>query len=317
MKGDAEVIQILNDVLCAELTAINQYFIHAMMCDNWGFKRLAKHVAGRVHRGDEARRRSVIDRILYLDGVPNMQKYMSVNVGQTVPEMHQFDLSSRRTRWPASTPASSSAGPRATTARACCSRRSCTKRRTTSTGWRRSSTLIQTTGPRRTTSRSSSKSRPTPAGRRQARTIAKRVEILRSAAAAFRRRGYHGATVDEIARTLRMTKGNLYYYFENKEEILFFCHDYSLDILLDRLRERGEGGRRRPTRRLRRLIEAFVHMIIDELHGTALTLDLQALSPAHLRSVIAKRDRFDRGRAPDRRGGDARRAPSRPATPSW
>ena len=126
------------------------------------------------------------------------------------------------------------------------------------------------------------------------RTTRKRVEILRSAAAAFRRRGYHGASVDEIARALHMTKGNLYYYFESKEEILYFCHDYSLDILLDLLRRTEEEGGA-PERRLRALIEAFVHMIIDELHGTALTMDLQALSPRLLRRVIAKRDRFDRG----------------------
>jgi len=120
------------------------------------------------------------------------------------------------------------------------------------------------------------------------------VEILRSAAAAFRRRGYHGASVDEIARTLHMTKGNLYYYFKSKEEILYFCHDYSLDLLLDLLR-RIEKEKGAPERQLSALIEAFVHMIIDELHGTALTLDLQALSPRLLRKVIAKRDRFDRG----------------------
>ena len=129
---------------------------------------------------------------------------------------------------------------------------------------------------------------------RTRQNTSRRAEILRSAVSAFRRRGYHGASVDEIARTLGMTKGNLYYYFESKEEILFFCHDWSLDILLDRLRKvQKEGGP--PDRRLRRLIVAFVHMIIDELHGTALTLDLQALSPAHLSRVIAKRDRFDRG----------------------
>jgi AcrR family transcriptional regulator len=126
------------------------------------------------------------------------------------------------------------------------------------------------------------------------RTTRKRVEILRSAAAAFRRRGYHGASVDEIARALHMTKGNLYYYFQSKEEILYFCHDYSLDILLALLR-RTEAAGGAPEKRLRALIEAFVHMIIDELHGTALTLDLQALSPRRLRRVIAKRDRFDRG----------------------
>jgi TetR/AcrR family transcriptional regulator len=122
----------------------------------------------------------------------------------------------------------------------------------------------------------------------------KQVEILRSAAAAFRRRGYHGASVGEIARALRMTKGNLYYYFRDKEEILFFCHDYSLDILLGLLARVKEAGGP-PERRLRELIVAFVHMIIDELQGTALTMDLQALSPRLLRRVIAKRDRFDRG----------------------
>jgi AcrR family transcriptional regulator len=122
----------------------------------------------------------------------------------------------------------------------------------------------------------------------------KRVEILRSAAAAFRRRGFHGATTAEIARSLRMTKGSLYYYFRDKEEILFFCHDYSLDILLVLLEE-VESDAGRPQDRLRRLIVAFVHMIIDELQGTALTMDLQALSPPLLRKIIHKRDRFDHG----------------------
>jgi AcrR family transcriptional regulator len=126
------------------------------------------------------------------------------------------------------------------------------------------------------------------------RSRQRRVEILKSAAAAFRRRGYHGASVGEIARNLRMTKGSLYYYFRNKEEILYFCHDYSLDILLDLL-ARVEKDARSPDERLRQLIASFVHMIIDELQGTALTMDLQALSPPLLRKVIAKRDLFDRG----------------------
>jgi AcrR family transcriptional regulator len=91
-----------------------------------------------------------------------------------------------------------------------------------------------------------------------------------------------------------MTKGSLYYYFRNKEEILYFCHDYSLDILLDLLKDVQADGHP-PDEKLRRLIVAFVHMIIDELHGTALTMDLQALSPRALRRIIAKRDRFDRG----------------------
>jgi len=91
MKGDEEVVQILNDVLCAELTAVNQYFIHAMMCANWRYKRLAEHT--RKESIEEMQHaQQLIERILYFDGAPNMQKYMKINVGRTVPEQHQFDL---------------------------------------------------------------------------------------------------------------------------------------------------------------------------------------------------------------------------------
>ncbi len=121
-----------------------------------------------------------------------------------------------------------------------------------------------------------------------------RVDILKSAAKAFRRLGYHGATVEQIAAALHMKKGNLYYYFKNKEEILFACHQYSLDRLTQLLDEIEASGSPADTR-LRRLIDAFVHTILNELHGTALFLDLEALSPAHLKAVIARRDAFDRG----------------------
>jgi len=122
----------------------------------------------------------------------------------------------------------------------------------------------------------------------------KRLEILRSAAAVFRRRGYYGASVDAIARELHMTKGNLYYYFRSKEEILYFCHDYSVNLLLELL-ARVEASNASPPEKLRTLIVEFVHMILDELHGTALTLDPQALSPQRLRKIVARRDEFDRG----------------------
>jgi AcrR family transcriptional regulator len=121
-----------------------------------------------------------------------------------------------------------------------------------------------------------------------------RVEILKSAAKAFRRLGYHGATVEEIAAALHMKKGNLYYYFKNKEEILFACHQYSLDRLTQLLDEIDASGAAADVK-LRRLIDAFVHTILDELHGTALFLDLEALSPAHLKAVIGRRDAFDKG----------------------
>jgi AcrR family transcriptional regulator len=127
-----------------------------------------------------------------------------------------------------------------------------------------------------------------------ATTTDRRTDILKSAAAAFRRRGYHGASVDEIASALNMTKGNLYYYFANKEEILFACHEYSLDKLLA-LMDEVHADTATPEIKLRRLVLAFVHTILDDLHGTALTLDPEALSPPLLKRVIAKRDQFDHG----------------------
>jgi TetR/AcrR family transcriptional regulator len=129
---------------------------------------------------------------------------------------------------------------------------------------------------------------------RAASTSDRRIEILKSAAAAFRRRGYHGASVDEIASALEMTKGNLYYYFKNKEEILFACHEYSLDKLLALMTD-VQAEPTTPEAKLRKLMLAFVHLILDDLHGTALTLDPEALSPPLLKRVIAKRDEFDHG----------------------
>jgi len=91
MQGSTEVIDILNDVLTAELTAINQYFIHAKMCRNWGYDRLAEH--GRNESIDEMKHAEVIiDRILYFDGVPNMQRLFPVRVGETVAEQLQVDV---------------------------------------------------------------------------------------------------------------------------------------------------------------------------------------------------------------------------------
>ena len=133
-----------------------------------------------------------------------------------------------------------------------------------------------------------------PSESRAANNASTRVEILKSAAIAFRRLGYHGATVEQIAAALEMKKGNLYYYYRNKEEILLACHQYSLDRLLALLEE-VERSDASPDEKLRRLIVSFVHTILDELHGTALFLDLEALTPSHRTIVVARRDQFDHG----------------------
>ena len=91
MQSDPRIIEALNDVLTAELTAINQYFIHAKMCDNWGYDRLAhknrEESIEEMKHADE-----LIERILFLEGVPNMQRLEKVRVGETVPEQLTLDL---------------------------------------------------------------------------------------------------------------------------------------------------------------------------------------------------------------------------------
>lgn len=88
---DPQLVDVLNDVLSAELTAINQYFIHAKMCGNWGYQRLHKHI--RHESIDEMKHAErITERILFLDGVPNYQRLYKVNVGETVEEQFKSDL---------------------------------------------------------------------------------------------------------------------------------------------------------------------------------------------------------------------------------
>jgi bacterioferritin len=91
MQAKEGIIDLLNRVLTADLTAINQYFVHAKMCDNWGYERL--HHKVRQRSIDEMRdAEALIEHILYLEGVPNMQRLGTVTVGETVPEQFEADL---------------------------------------------------------------------------------------------------------------------------------------------------------------------------------------------------------------------------------
>ena len=91
MKGDAKVIKRLNEVLTNELTAIDQYFVHAKMFDHWGFGRLGGHE--RKASIDEMKHaESLIDRILFLEGVPNVQKLNKIMIGENVEEQLKLDL---------------------------------------------------------------------------------------------------------------------------------------------------------------------------------------------------------------------------------
>lgn len=91
MQGNTKIIEILNEVLTSELTAINQYFVHGEMCENWGYERLSrvirKHSIGEMKHAEE-----LIERVLFLEGVPNVQRLGKINIGENVPEQFKVDL---------------------------------------------------------------------------------------------------------------------------------------------------------------------------------------------------------------------------------
>jgi bacterioferritin len=91
MKGDKKIIDILNDVLTSELTAINQYFVHAEMCENWGYERLS-HVIRKHSIGEMKHAEALIERILFLEGIPNVQRLFKINIGENVAEQLKVDL---------------------------------------------------------------------------------------------------------------------------------------------------------------------------------------------------------------------------------
>src|SRR5436190_9956970 len=121
------------------------------------------------------------------------------------------------------------------------------------------------------------------------RTADRRLEILRGAAAAFRDRGYAATSVRDIARRLRMTPGNLYYYFRNKQEILYFCQEASLEVLLRGAR-RIAASEAPPEAKVRALVRAQVLCMLDELHGSAGHIEFHAIPKHRLKRVIARRD---------------------------
>ena len=91
MKGDAKVIAVLQEALKAELTAINQYFLHAEMCENWGYERMAKLVK-KESIEEMVHAEKLMERILYLDGTPNMSDYFKINIGATLEQQLKNDL---------------------------------------------------------------------------------------------------------------------------------------------------------------------------------------------------------------------------------
>ena len=122
----------------------------------------------------------------------------------------------------------------------------------------------------------------------------RRAEILHAALRAFRDKGYHATTLDHIAARLDVRKTALYYYFPDKEAILYECHRESLaevERLFDEARRRYATA----AERLAFIIREHARVMTDTLQGSPLAFEVSALSPAHQAEIIAARDRYEQG----------------------
>jgi AcrR family transcriptional regulator len=125
------------------------------------------------------------------------------------------------------------------------------------------------------------------------RSEVRRAEILRGAAALFRRKGFHGAGMRDIARELGMAPGALYYYFESKDDLLYACQTLSLKRLLASARRIAADGLP-ADEKVRRIARAHLGHILDELGGSFAHLEFHALPPDRLAEVVSKRDSYER-----------------------
>ena len=128
--------------------------------------------------------------------------------------------------------------------------------------------------------------------RAQRKSEAKRLEILRAAARVFRRFGLSATGMREIAQEADLSPGNLYYYFAGKDEILLFCQERTLDRLLAEA-ARSSAAAGAYADRLRALMSAHVHCMLDDLEGTTAHLEVEGLPERMRRGVIAKRDAYE------------------------
>ena len=119
-------------------------------------------------------------------------------------------------------------------------------------------------------------------------------EILRELGAAVRERGFGALTMKDVADRLGLVKGNLYYYFKSKQELLYHCHIKCMEASLRALEE-AERSRAAPSERLRTLLVRHIRGISDEAYGAVLLTDLESLTLAQRRKYVALRDRFEQG----------------------
>jgi AcrR family transcriptional regulator len=125
------------------------------------------------------------------------------------------------------------------------------------------------------------------------RSEARRLDILRAAARVFRQRGLAAAGMREIAEEADLSPGNLYYYFAGKDELLLFCQDRTLEHMLKAV-DAASALPEPSAERLRAVLRAHVHALLDEMEGATAHLEVEALPQELRRPVIEKRDRYER-----------------------
>jgi len=122
----------------------------------------------------------------------------------------------------------------------------------------------------------------------------KREVLLREAAAAFNRSGYHGTSLTDIARKLGVTKAALYTYVPSKEELLYYCHDSAMQMADDCLAQaKSEGGS--GLQQLGQTLRRYLNLMLSEDGGYVVLLEENAMKPAHMRAIVKRRDAFERG----------------------
>ncbi|MEW6776199.1 MAG: TetR/AcrR family transcriptional regulator [Bdellovibrionota bacterium] len=120
----------------------------------------------------------------------------------------------------------------------------------------------------------------------------KREAILKEAARSFNRRGYYGTSLDEIAKKLGITKPALYYYIRDKEDLLFACHQLSLDIAMGAVaKAKAAGGPARE--QLRGVLRDYIQGLTDELNGCVVLLEEGALTPPRQKALVQQRDQYE------------------------
>lgn len=108
----------------------------------------------------------------------------------------------------------------------------------------------------------------------------------------FAAKGFHGTSMDDIAEELLLTRGSLYYYFKDKEEILALCHETALEAMLD-VTDRVRASQLPPDQALRRIVVEHARVMVDKFHGTALALQFDALDPKRRLAVVSARDAYE------------------------